>query len=110
MVTAFRKQGISISGACPSKYGTVDKTERVLQCPDGVTNVRYCASIAVNVTIKTKGRGVPGVMPWNASAREGLEEEAGTIFCKHDVSPADHKCFQVQHRLGLGHECFQEAA
>ena len=45
----------TVSGSCPAKYNTVDTTKTVLQCPDGVTNVRYCAASALNVTIATKG-------------------------------------------------------
>jgi hypothetical protein len=51
----FATKGIDAPGACPSNYNTVDTTKKVLQCPDGVTNVRYCAATALNVTIATKG-------------------------------------------------------
>merc|ERR1712167_355466 len=51
----FQTKGIDQQGACPGKYNTVDTTKTVLQCPDGVTNVRYCQSTALNVTIATKG-------------------------------------------------------
>lgn len=51
----FATKGIDQQGSCPSQYNTVDTTKTVLQCPDGVTNVRYCAGTALNVTIATKG-------------------------------------------------------
>jgi len=51
----FVIKGINQQGTCGSKYNTVDTTKPVLQCPDGVTNVRYCAATALNVTIATKG-------------------------------------------------------
>ena len=51
----FATKGIEGTGKCPSSYNTVDSTKIVLQCPDGVTNLRYCASTALNVTIATKG-------------------------------------------------------
>merc|ERR1712159_34287 len=51
----FHTKGIEQDGKCPSNYNTVDTTKTVLQCPDGVTNVRYCAGSALNVTIATKG-------------------------------------------------------
>jgi len=51
----FATKGITDAGTCPSSFDTVDKTATVYQCPDGVTNVRYCASTALNVTIATKG-------------------------------------------------------
>merc|ERR1711998_316947 len=51
----FATKGITAAGTCPTKYNTVDTTKTVLQCPDGVTNVRYCAGTALNVTIATKG-------------------------------------------------------
>jgi len=51
----FATKGIEATGNCPANYNTVDTTKTVLQCPDGVTNVRYCAASALNVTIATKG-------------------------------------------------------
>lgn len=51
----FHSKGIETAGVCPSKYTTIDKTVVEEQCPDGVTNLRYCQSTALNVTIKTKG-------------------------------------------------------
>jgi len=51
----FATKGIDQQGSCPSQYNTIDTTKTVLQCPDGVTNVRYCAATALDVTIATKG-------------------------------------------------------
>merc|ERR1711959_195179 len=51
----FATKGIDSEGPCPSKYNTVDHTKTVRQCPDGITNVRYCAATALDVTIDTKG-------------------------------------------------------
>jgi len=51
----FATKGIENAGNCPASYNTVDTTKTVLQCPDGVTNVRYCAATSLNVTITTKG-------------------------------------------------------
>jgi len=51
----FSTKGITSTGTCPSKYNTVDVTKTVLQCPDGITNVRYCAATDLNVSIATKG-------------------------------------------------------
>jgi len=51
----FASKGVTTPGPCPSSYNTVDKTKTHRQCPDGVTNLRYCASTALNVTVKQKG-------------------------------------------------------
>merc|ERR1711907_19370 len=72
-------------GACPSKYNTVDKTVTEEQCPDGVTNLRYCAATALNVTIKTKGE---------AGAVMAMAETA-TPTCYHEEDTVDHKCFEA---------------
>jgi C1A family cysteine protease len=52
---AFKTKGITTAGVCPSAYNTVDKTKTVEQCPDGVTNLRYCQATKIKVTIATKG-------------------------------------------------------
>merc|ERR1711970_1661556 len=51
----FTTKGIDSEGPCPAKYNTVDHSKTVRQCPDGITNVRYCAATALDVTIDTKG-------------------------------------------------------
>merc|ERR1711959_620036 len=53
--STFKTKGITMSGRCPAKYSTIDSHVSQLQCPDGVTNVRYCKGHEVNVTITTKG-------------------------------------------------------
>lgn len=58
----FSTKGILVSGHCPGIYNTVDKVATVLQCPDGVTNTRYCATSALNVTIVTKGEGAQSAL------------------------------------------------
>jgi len=52
---AFKSKGLETSGKCPSKYSTVDKQVSEEQCPDGVTNLRYCQSTKLNVTVTTRG-------------------------------------------------------
>merc|ERR1711998_438695 len=84
--TKFATKGITATGTCPSKYNTVDKTKTVLQCPDGVTNVRYCASTALNVTIATKGE---------AGATAAMVEAVQDQTCFHDIDLEDHKCFEA---------------
>merc|ERR1711934_43126 len=51
----FASRGLDNAGTCPDKYDFVEKTKIVTQCPDGVSNLRYCKGNALNVTIKTKG-------------------------------------------------------
>merc|ERR1712159_930481 len=52
----FKSKGITAAGTCPSKYSTVDSSVTQEQCPDGVTNLRYCAATKLNVTVTTKGQ------------------------------------------------------
>jgi len=56
----FNITGVTGTGKCPIKYDTVDKTAIVTQCPDGMTNPRYCSPI--NVTVNTKGEGDVALM------------------------------------------------
>merc|ERR1711990_392262 len=51
----FAMKGIKTPGPCPPEYNTVDVAHHEEQCPDGITNLRYCQGTAVNVTITTKG-------------------------------------------------------
>jgi len=51
----FATKGITSPGSCPDKYNSIDKTVNVRQCPDGVTQLRYCPDTALNVTVTTKG-------------------------------------------------------
>jgi len=82
----FADKGVEAKGACDGSYNTVDKTEVITQCPDGVTNLRYCASTALNVTLKTKGQA--GVVEMMAPAPPAQP------FCLHHVDVEDHKCFE----------------
>merc|ERR1711998_645690 len=84
--TKFATKGITAAGTCPTKYNTVDTTKTVLQCPDGVTNVRYCAGTALNVTIATKGE---------AGATAAMVEAVQDQTCFHDIDLEDHKCFEA---------------
>jgi len=85
--TAFKTKGINDDGKCPSQYDTIDKTQVVLQCPDGVTSVRYCPATAMNVTIYTRGEK----MGMNAIAMA-----APVVGLVHMIehSPGDH-CLEV---------------
>jgi len=79
----FKTKGITGEGGCPSEYNTVDKTQMVEQCPDGVTNLRYCAATAVNVSIATKGEAGVAV----ASFLEGMVAvPAVSVYCMNDPS------------------------
>merc|ERR1719253_1997408 len=78
----FATKGIKQEGKCPSSYNTVDKTQTVEQCPDGMTSIRYCNPI--NVTIATKGE-----------AGEVFTLAAEDSFCWHEVDEEDHKCFEA---------------
>lgn len=74
----FRVKGIETAGLCPSNYNTVDATKTVLQCPDGVTNVKYCAATALNVTVMTMGED------GGAATTAAVDDECGRrhgTFC-----------------------------
>ena len=56
----FHIAGINITGRCSSQYNVFEKVGWEYQCPDGVTNTKYCATAAtggppLNITIATKG-------------------------------------------------------
>merc|ERR1711907_481248 len=79
----FASKGITTAGKCPAKYSTIDKVKTVEQCPDGVTNLRYCQATKLNVTISTKGQaGVVSLME-------------ASPFCLHAEDVIDHKCFEA---------------
>jgi hypothetical protein len=91
----FAMKGISTSGSCPSNYNTVDKTQVVEQCPDGVTSLRYCQSTALNVTIKTKGEsgivipfGEYPIMRSNAECTK--DSDCPSSYCQNGFC---HGCF-----------------
>jgi len=86
--STFATKGITDAGKCPSSFDTVDKTTTVYQCPDGVSNVRYCASTALNVTIATKGEagvevggdmseGAPAWITGDIEAPQGEKDMGG---------------------------------
>ena len=47
-------KGIASRGKCPSRYAIVDEVQTAEQCPDGMTNVKYCKSTAIEVTIASR--------------------------------------------------------
>ena len=53
--TEFHTRGINATGRCPKAYNIQDAENSVYQCPDGVTNVKYCQGSALNITIATYG-------------------------------------------------------
>merc|ERR1740130_1817665 len=87
---AFAMKGVTVDGPCPDTYSTVDSTKVVLQCPDGVTNLRYCPETALNVTVAIKGT-------------EEEEESVVTLLlgsadpqqCLHEEDGEDHKCTEA---------------
>merc|ERR1711939_124505 len=70
----FKRKGLTSTGKCPIHFNTIDSTEHVQQCPDGVTNVKYCKGHVLNVTMVTKGK-------------------AG--ICYHNEDATDHKCYEA---------------
>merc|ERR1711907_695528 len=81
----FASKGITMKGPCPAKYNEVDSTKTVKQCPDGVTNVRYCNPISV--TIATKGEEE---YSQRAVASMPIKE-----VIMHQEDTQDHKCFEA---------------
>jgi hypothetical protein len=70
----FNSTGLTTVGKCPVHYDTLDSTKNVTQCPDGVTNVKYCKGHTVEVTMRTRGK-------------------AG--HCLHNEDAIDHKCYEA---------------
>merc|ERR1711934_787343 len=54
--TKFVTKGIATPGKCDPKFNVVDSTEATYQCPDGVTNIKYCQTTILEVTVTTKGQ------------------------------------------------------
>merc|ERR1711959_595040 len=71
--SSFAVKGITDKDSCPSTYNTVDKTQVVTQCPDGVTNPRYCSPI--NVTISTKGEAMAEALVATSTCLHHIDEE-----------------------------------
>merc|ERR1711865_594222 len=59
-MTAFKMTGLSEDGACDQSFAVVEKTFYSMSCSAGTTNTKYCFHplYLVNVTMKTKGKGV----------------------------------------------------
>merc|ERR1712028_125875 len=53
----FAMKGFTSDGRCEAKYSAVDSTVNTYQCPDGVTNIKYCLKTILEVTVVTKGIG-----------------------------------------------------
>jgi len=70
----FADKGFETQGTCGVHFNTVDSVQSVLQCPDGVTNVKYCQGQEVNVTFTDKGK-------------------AG--FCYHNEEPSGKRCYEA---------------
>jgi len=51
----FVVKGIEKHGSCSAIYDTIDKQTVIVQCPDGITNVRYCDTTKINVTVTRRG-------------------------------------------------------
>ena len=43
-------------GYCPDEYNFQQQTASHQQCPDGVTNVKYCQDTEVTVIVRTLGK------------------------------------------------------
>jgi len=52
---AFKMKGMDTDGKCPPAFNTVDKVVKEEQCPDGVTQLRYCPDTRMYVTVTTRG-------------------------------------------------------
>jgi hypothetical protein len=52
----FAAKGLDQKGKCGVHYNTVDSTSTQKQCPDGVTNLKYCKGSEVEVTFTSKGK------------------------------------------------------
>jgi len=75
----FKSKGITTAGTCPTKYSTIDHAQTQEQCPDGVTNLRYCAATKLNVTVTTKGEA--GEAPLVSEIVEDT-----SVYCMNDPS------------------------
>merc|ERR1712194_106350 len=87
--TEFAMKGIHAASLCPSKYNTADKTQVILQCPDGLTSLRYCPDTALNVTVKTKGEEL------TVTLLKEVEPLAPTEKCCTDCEAPQVKYFSV---------------
>merc|ERR1712195_56573 len=100
--TKFTMKGIHGASLCPSKYNTVDKTQVILQCPDGLTSLRYCPDTALNVTVKTKGEEL------TVTLLKEVEPLAPTEKCCTDCVAPQVKYFSVDVPHGFcGETCIR---
>lgn len=54
----FKNKGLAQPGVCnPHLFNKVTSTKKVVQCSDGVTNVKYCAAPLYTVTVTQKTLG-----------------------------------------------------
>merc|ERR1712178_665865 len=84
----FATKGITNVGPCPTKYSTVDHTVTQEQCPDGVTNLRYCQSTKLNVTVTTKGEA------GGFAAMQQLDDSTPGYVHQIITTPGDH-CLEI---------------
>merc|ERR1712178_483790 len=89
----FATKGITNVGHCPTKYSTVDHTVTQEQCPDGVTNLRYCQSTKLNVTVTTKGEA--GGFAAKATETNAVSLADATPYCLFHEDTVDHKCMEA---------------
>jgi hypothetical protein len=80
----FKSKGITTPSFCPSKYDVLDSTTTVEQCPDGVTNVKYCKGSVLKVKFETLGQGAAL-----------LAQQVASPYCLHQEDVEDHKCFEA---------------
>merc|ERR1712166_1047010 len=92
----FQKQGLAQPGVCnPHLFNKVTSTKNVVQCSDGVTNVKYCAAPLYTVTVTQKTLG--------ENAVEVLAEASVASMFVHQIvtSPGDH-CLEITIPGGAG--------
>merc|ERR1711977_729151 len=102
---AFKAKGLSVAGACPSKYSVQDTQKRVKACSDGVTNLKYCTGslYPVNIRERTMGMGAVKKMilggdssTWTPKKMKPVYSAAWTQYCRKQASPeacaSTHKC------------------
>merc|ERR1711865_673818 len=92
----FKNKGLAQPGVCnPHLFNKVTSTKNVVQCSDGVTNVKYCAAPLYTVTVTQKTLG--------ENAVEVLAEASVASMFVHQIvtSPGDH-CLEITIPGGAG--------
>lgn len=51
----FEMVGVDQKGKCPSNFDVQERSDKLKQCPDGVTHLKYCKGSEVEVTVSTHG-------------------------------------------------------